>query len=296
MNVLNEYKGSVVSRNFLILLVVIVALLTLNCKRAAVFYAEKMLYPLIFVNQTETPATPPEGYEAMRFDVVDPTGDSEPSTMDILAWSFSAKDTSAPVILYFHGNGMSIGSLNEYNVLSRFEDLGVSFVAWDYPGYGLSTGKPSEPSILASAQAVLEWTKAKFPKAPLIIWGRSLGASIATIVTSNNQDKVSKLILTSPWFDFISVAKHHAEFAIKTLPKEWIAKHSYESNTAAERIQLKGIIHHGTIDTLIPIELGRRLHKSFPAGNVSFTEIEGSGHNEMFGFPKLWDDVRAFIQ
>ena len=43
------------------------------------------------------------------------------------------------------------------------------------PGFGDSTGKPTEAGLTADAICVYEWTKARCGTTPVCLWGHSLG-------------------------------------------------------------------------------------------------------------------------
>src|SRR5215207_5581181 len=62
--------------------------------------------------------------------------------------------TSAPVILYFHGNG-EIAS-NYESIAPLYHHVGVSLLVVDYRGYGWSTGAPLTSQLLPDAQVVLD--------------------------------------------------------------------------------------------------------------------------------------------
>lgn len=43
------------------------------------------------------------------------------------------------------------------------------------PGYGDSTGEPTEEGLTTDAVCVYEWTKARSGTTPVCLWGHSLG-------------------------------------------------------------------------------------------------------------------------
>ena len=51
--------------------------------------------------------------------------------------------------IYSHGNGEDIGEIRP--ILSEYARRGISAFACDYPGYGLSTGKPSIEGLKEAA-------------------------------------------------------------------------------------------------------------------------------------------------
>ena len=59
----------------------------------------------------------------------------------IAATHLAAKDGKYTVI-FSHGNGGDLAS--DYSYLQGFQSMGLNAFGYDYHGYGMSTGKPSE--------------------------------------------------------------------------------------------------------------------------------------------------------
>src|ERR671918_1386958 len=92
-------------------------------------------------------------------------------------WTLTHSRPRATVV-YFHGNG---GNLSVWApILAGVYHQGFTVVAFDYRGYGLSTGRPSERGLYRDADAILEhaWRRVERPE-PLVYWGRSLGTTVA---------------------------------------------------------------------------------------------------------------------
>ena len=53
-------------------------------------------------------------------------------------------------VLLSHGNGETLGDIY-HSVLKDWQAHGYAIVSYDYPGYGESSGKPSEASVEAAA-------------------------------------------------------------------------------------------------------------------------------------------------
>ena len=61
-------------------------------------------------------------------------------------------------LLWSHGNAMDCGELHGF--LSQLSlELDVGIVAYDYSGYGASTGLPSERNLLLDSQSVYDWIR-----------------------------------------------------------------------------------------------------------------------------------------
>jgi len=65
----------------------------------------------------------------------------------------SAKTT----LLWSHGNAMDIGELY-FSLIQLVMTLRVNVVAYDYSGYGMSTGRPSEANCYADIKAAYAYT------------------------------------------------------------------------------------------------------------------------------------------
>jgi len=100
---------------------------------------------LPLMGETATPRDFGMRYE----DLTIPTRDGE----RLHAWLLPA-DTPRARILYFHGNG---GNLSVWApILANLTPHGYSVLAFDYRGYGLSTGRPSERGLYRDVDAVLD--------------------------------------------------------------------------------------------------------------------------------------------
>ena len=87
--------------------------------------------------------------------------------------------SSRPAVLFLHGNGENLETMRQVGLFEELLALDVPFVALDYPGYGRSTGVPSEASILAAGSVALEWMIQHFGNRPIVVAGWSLGAAVA---------------------------------------------------------------------------------------------------------------------
>ena len=82
------------------------------------------------------------------------------------------------LVVYFHGNG---GNLSVWApILAGIARQGFSVLAFDYRGYGRSTGRPTEAGLYRDVDAVVEhfWGNSR-PAVPVVYWGWSLGVAMA---------------------------------------------------------------------------------------------------------------------
>src|SRR5215831_2096391 len=61
-------------------------------------------------------------------------------------------------------------------------------VAFDYRGYGVSTGRPSESGLYRDVDAIVQHAVAsRQPSLPIVYWGRSLGSTMAAYASTRQR-------------------------------------------------------------------------------------------------------------
>lgn len=101
-------------------------------------------------------------------------------------------------LLWSHSNAMDAGEMYFFFIEVAMR-LGVSVAAYDYSGYGQSTGTPSEANICADALAVYHHLTTDCgidPHSSLVVYGQSIG-SVATLYLASRK-AVAGIVLHSP--------------------------------------------------------------------------------------------------
>jgi alpha-beta hydrolase superfamily lysophospholipase len=107
----------------------------------------------------------------------------------IHAWWFAAKTKEAKgTIVFFHGNAENITT--HFLMLYWLPEAGYNYLIFDYPGYGISSGKPNQENTVAAGIAAVQWVHDHKDARPLIIYGHSLGGNIALRATELVKDRV----------------------------------------------------------------------------------------------------------
>lgn len=266
------------------------ALFVSGCGGSIIQLAERSLYPFAEVDKNHPVSEiPPEGFDQVYLDVEASDG----SDMRVHTWFHKASNPGSRLLFYVHGNGENLEAVRKSNLLRLLASWGYHVVVFDFPGLGRSTGFPDEANLVNAGLAVLDWAHETFPQAPVMVWGRSLGAAVAAQVVAKTDVKVGGLMLTSPWATFLELAKDKTKLA-GSLPEEWIEKHKYDTVSAVADISVRTTIHHGNKDTLIPFKFGKKVHAAFPEGVANFTELTGFAHNDVFQSQQLFTDLRSF--
>ena len=114
-------------------------------------------------------------------------------------------ETPRYTILFGHGNAVDLGQMSSFFV-GLGSRIGCNVFAFDYSGYGGSSGKPSEKNLYADAEAAWRALREKYSLAPnqIVLYGQSIG-SCAVIDLAIKYD-VAGVILHSPLMSGMRVA------------------------------------------------------------------------------------------
>lgn len=264
------------------IIIVLVSVLTLTgCLKDL---AQSALYQNDYANKTPVSEVAPDPLR--RIDISNADG----SKTNI--WYYRAPQIESPVLVYFHGNAMNNQSVHDSGFSEKMISWGVHFVIVDYPQYGHSTGELSEAGVLQASQNALDVAFRFFPRSEVVIWGRSLGAAPAAILSEKNQDKVDRLILTTPWNSFWKVIR--SKGISEKQSKKAAKGNEYLSEVAAKKFAKPVLIQHGTEDGAIPYELGLDLFNKYASTHKVFRSKEGAGHNDLLDAEE-WDIIQAFV-
>lgn len=193
-------------------------------------------------------------------------------------------------ILLFHGNGENVTF--DAGWLESLRAEGFAAACVDYPGYGLSDGKPSEDSLIASGFDALAALRARPELDPskIVLLGSSIGTGVAVAVAA--RESVAGLILQSPFDSLANVAMRHYPI----FPR-FLLKTDFNSLARIGNVHAPILILHGDADRVVPIQHGRALHAAAPNARP-LQVVEGAGHNDVPFVAKeqyfAW--IRAFVR
>lgn len=193
-----------------------------------------------------------------------------------------------PVVLFLHGNGENLETMRRAGLFEELLALDVPFVALDYPGYGRSSGAPSESSLLEAGSVALEWMHQRFADRPRVVVGWSLGAAVAVGLVAANPDRCDGLVAMSAWTSLADVgASHFPRWLVEIAVAD-----RYESTVAAERVTCPGLVIHGSRDQIIPVDQGREVGRALGA---EWLEVPSAGHNDLLSQDIVWRRLADFL-
>ena len=187
---------------------------------------------------------------------------------------FIPLENARATVLFSHGNAGNIADrLESIQLLRR---LGFSVVAYDYGGYGKSTGRPSEKRVYADIEAVWVYVTEERGLAPgeIVLFGRSLGGAATAHLASRVRPKAVVLEST-----FTSIPDVVRDMPLGRILARGI-RHRFPNLERMPHIRVPLLIVHSPDDTLIPFKHGKALFENANPPK-EFLEIRGD-HNDGF--------------
>ncbi|MGE3319359.1 MAG: alpha/beta hydrolase [Candidatus Berkiella sp.] len=171
-------------------------------------------------------------------------------------------------LLFSHGNAEDLFTLSPF--LKLLQQHGFAVFAYDYPGYGNSTGKATEASTYQAIQAAYQYltTELGVPNNRIIVFGRSLGSGPSVELCQHN--KVAGLILESP---FVSAYRVYSIWPIFPFDK-------YTNLDKIPKLSVPILLIHGTRDSVIPIWHGKKIYEAAASPKQAYW-VEGASHNDV---------------
>jgi uncharacterized protein len=163
---------------------------------------------------------------------------------------------SSKAVLYCHPRGGNLSiALKSRDIEELQRQTSRSVLVFDYPGYGKSTGTPSESGCYSSARAAYEWLtgSAGINADRVLIVGRSLGTGVA--VDLAGRVPCEALVLISPY----TTLPEAGQFRCPVLPARWLMRNQFDSLSKISRCSCPILLVHGTKDDWVPFDHSRRL-------------------------------------
>jgi fermentation-respiration switch protein FrsA (DUF1100 family) len=181
---------------------------------------------------------------------------------------------SDQVLLFFHGNAGNVS--HRLDSIRLFHDLGLSVLIIDYRGYGQSNGRTTESGVYRDADAAWRYLieDRGLVASSIVIFGRSLGASVASRLAAKHQPLA--LIVESSFTSVPDIAQELYPW----LPARWLSRLKHETRNYIRDVRCPVLVVHSRDDEIIPFHHGEAIFLSANEPRTLLT-IRGS-HNDAF--------------
>ncbi|MCA0315911.1 MAG: alpha/beta hydrolase [Candidatus Melainabacteria bacterium] len=195
----------------------------------------------------------------------------------INAWLFD-KAGARGTVLISHGNAGNIS--HRIPIIEYFLGQNFSVLAYDYQGYGLSSGEPGIDKICQDGLSAYDYLTKERKIAPtkIVLFGESLGGAVSAHIAGNRE--VAAIILQSTFSSLPHVARAKM-LLMRAYPNFLFPKNKMDSAKTLSSEHAPLLIIHGKADNVIPYSEGELLNRK-AAEPKTFVSIEGGGHNDLF--------------
>jgi uncharacterized protein len=210
-------------------------------------------------------------------------------------WWIPATQSSAPALLYFHGNGSNNGDLTE--IAAILHQLPVSVLLIDYRGYGKSSPVfPNETRVYQDGEAAWQYLtqERKIKPQQIFVYGHSLGGAIAIELASKHPD-VAGLITEGTFTSIKDLASLLP--GLKLFPLSLLVTQRFDSISKIKSLETPILMLHGAGDRTIPPFMAKELYAAAPEPKY-LAIFDEAGHNnlpELDLQQYLWT-IQEFIQ
>ena len=192
---------------------------------------------------------------------------------------FYTNSQSKFIIIYSHGNATDIGLTN--NLLKKLSILlNTNIITYDYVGYGLSSGKPSEFGCIQSMNIVFDYVVNQgYLQQNIILYGVSIGTGPSVDIASRIKN-IKGLLLQSPYTSIVGVVSESTELLSFSVCSQDRNPNIFRNLEKIDLVVAPIIILHGTHDSLINISHAEKLC----AKNLFHTKlikVPFAGHNDI---------------
>lgn len=195
-----------------------------------------------------------------------------------------AASTRSPAVIFAHGNAELIDFCSAE--MQPFTSLGIGVLLVEYPGYGRSSGTPSQQTITTALITAYDALTAREDVDPskIILYGRSLGGGAVCALAAERP--AAAMILTST---FIGIRAMAANYFVPG----FLIRDPFDNLTAVRNFPGPLLIVHGRNDEIIPFRHGETLHHT---AKRSYLVAYDCGHNDCPpDWNIFWKDIENFL-
>lgn len=166
--------------------------------------------------------------------------------------------------------------------------LHVNIAAYDYTGYGRSSGVPAVSSTLADVERVLEWLKSEhgLSEGDIVLYGQSVGSG-PTCHLAARTPGLAGVVLHSGFLSGYKVLNPES--------KRWPAwADIYPNYKLVPRIDSRLLVMHGTTDDVIAVTHGQQLAALARRPSEPLFP-HGCSHHNVESCPEYIPRLRSFL-
>ncbi|RMB94332.1 hypothetical protein DUI87_29141 [Hirundo rustica rustica] len=216
--------------------------------------------------------------------------------------------TGRYTLLFSHGNAVDLGQMCSFYI-GLGSRINCNVFSYDYSGYGVSTGKPSEKNLYADIDAAwqalrtrllsvqvrdngtanivkIQAENTRYGVSPenIILYGQSIG-TVPTVDLASRYE-CAAVILHSPLMSGLRVAFPDT--------RKTYCFDAFPSIDKISKVTSPVLVIHGTEDEVIDFSHGLAMYERCPRA-VEPLWVEGAGHNDIELYAQYLERLKQFI-
>ena len=229
--------------------------------------------------------------------------------------SREAMNKNDVVILYLHDRSGTRSDDNRISLYKVLSGAGFWVVTLDYRGFAESSGSPCERGFIDDGIAIYKWILQHHSDARIVIWGHSMGASIAASVVEElmtmNMHPLG-VVLEAPFTSLSEyILNHPISIVLNVLP--WMSTSlnkffegqqiHFKTKLSLQNLTIPILIMHCEDDPIVPYRMGVMLYtvasKHSRGNHVTFKGFKkgfGFGHCDLWRSPELVPNIQTFVE
>jgi len=253
-----------------LVLIYIIVIVFLN------FYQRKIIYHPFVSSYSKTEK------EFKYKEVIIETNDN----LKLKSWFHEKDIKNKKTLVFFHGNAGDLS--NRIYKLNVLKGLDINFLILAYRGFSGNLGKPSEKGLYEDAKSTLKWlNELGIKDNQIIIYGESLGASVAVEVSQNKN--FSGIILEAPFTSMTRIGKKYYPI----FPVNLILKDKFNTIDKLKNIKSPVMVLHGKKDKIVPFEMGEEVFDKLKKPKFSYFTKEDD-HMMEFN-EEMFKNLKSFL-
>lgn len=201
------------------------------------------------------------------------------------------------MVIYLHANSCDIGQVKpELRLISH--ELGVSVMAVEYPGYGISpeipvaTGDLIDCRVRATVNFLLSLG---VDSRNIVFFGRSIGTGPAAAMAAEFKQagvQCGGVVLQAPYISLHKIVEEYFSVGTWVVPNYWDTLLSLKHMGPETPL----LVIHGLADEIIPVYHGQTLYESYQSENKMADFQTTSKHNSYSILDDLCIPISKFLK
>ncbi len=202
--------------------------------------------------------------------------ESGPATIAaVLVAQTTTFDSTDTMILYIHGTGPHI---DYYWPRTRLlTGTGYPVFAFDFRGYGKSTGTPTEEGIYQDGFSALRYIRENYGNPRVVVYAFSLGSLVGCEIASKDTGgSIIALILEAPIGQVETLVE---DASYLDLPGSYVTTYKGKNVEKIRNVQVPLLWLHGTDDETLALETnGKLVYRNYRGDQGYYHIVQSAGH------------------